>query len=102
VGKPVTISALMQSGRRIKVRGTLVAHNLATHRPACNRAIRRFDVTQISSGRRVGRFVEQDYAAAFARTALLLVPQLGTDEDLTDDQTLLLSQIRETYGGSVW
>lgn len=102
MGEPVRLSCLMQSGKRIKVRGTLVAANLASHRPAGQSIRHRFDVTQISSGLRVARFAHQEDAADFARAVLMLVPELGTAEPLTDEQWAMVRQVRGTYGGHPW
>lgn len=83
-----------------RVHATIVARNLATHKPVDSAVRGRFvDLSQISSGKRVGRFLEQADAVAFAKAALKRAPELGTGEPLTERQMGVLSLLRQKHGG---
>ena len=78
----------------------VVAPNMAVHRPipaAMSRS--HWDVTQISSGNRVGRFVERPAAANFAGLLVERVPALLTTDALSDDEIRLCREVRAECGG---
>jgi len=98
-GERVVFSAPTSHSFR-RVHGTLVAQNLAVHRPL-NAMLRDLfvDLSQISSGKRVGRFRKRAQAESFALQALELVPELGSGAELTQDQMNGLSALRGRHGG---
>lgn len=87
--------------------GILVAENLALHRPAGepSRLGRKtsladsWDLSQISSGLRVGRFRAQEAAVFYAGEAVRRCPSLATGEPLTLGEASELAQLRQDCGG---
>lgn len=96
MSEPATFTAPTSKGPR-RVRGVLVATNLATHRPVDG--LRMVDLSQVSSGKLVGRFATTEDAASFASAALRFVPELGTGEAFSQNHHNFLAQLRDTYNG---
>ena len=82
------------------ISAVVVAPNMAVHRPLSVRLSRTYwDVTQISSGNRVGRFTERPAAANYAGLLVERVPALLTTSQLSDDEIRLCREVRAECGG---
>lgn len=95
----MTFTASTSKGKT-RIRGQLAAPNLATHKPTD--LARWVDLSQVSSGKRVGRFVNKEDAVAFARAVVLLIPELVDGGKLTLAQIADLGELRKVYNGRQW
>jgi hypothetical protein len=94
----------MASGDSIRVTGTLVGTNVAVHRAAGSRdsAPLVWDVTQVSSGLRIGRFQSMDAANFYGETISRTSEAIRTGEPLTQEEASELATLRRNCGGSRW
>lgn len=83
-----------------KIQATQVAPNMALHRPLAHHLSRsHWDVTQISSGKRCGRFAERPQAINFAGLVVERVPVLARGGELSEEEKRLAREVREECGG---
>lgn len=76
-----------------------VASNIAIHRPFSSPYLGGWDVSQMSSGKRLGRFGRREEARAYAQKAVALVPALVAGSPLEEDDVVTLFELREKMGG---
>lgn len=105
VGERLTFTVRTHQGAA-QVTGTLVAENLAYHRPVGQPSHFQpssvgnvWDLSQISSGRRIGRFLTIEAATFYAEVAAKRSPSLASGEPIAQEEGADLVQLRRDCGG---
>ena len=105
IGGRLTFTAKTQQGSA-RVTGTLVAENIAVHRPVGQPSHFQpeskgnvWDLTQLSSGMRIGRFTTWEAAVFYGEQAAKASPALVAGKPLSQEQAAQLARLRQDCGG---